>query len=100
MANIQPIQVWVDGSLKTAAQILVISRDDLSKVAQFYYELREADTTGVDKEGNEEFVPGALVSTGNVSMSGPDYENWNNATGDINKAAYEYVAGKLGLTLI
>lgn len=93
MAQIQPINIWKDGQVKTASQFtLRIIADDLATSCTFYYELKEADS--VDSEGNP--IYGAVLSVGNESMSGSDYTSWDGSNG----AAYSFVAGKLNITLV
>ena len=36
------------------------------------------------------------LADGNVSMSGEDYQNWD----DSNDGAYQYIAAKLNLTIV
>jgi hypothetical protein len=88
MVNIQPISVWKDGAEKTASVLhAVIINDDMSTNAQFYYQLKSADTE--DQSG--EFLVG-----GNIGMSGEDYQSWD----DSNASAYNYIADKLNLTIV
>jgi len=87
--KINDIQVWVNGEMKTANNLLVRSiADDLKSTATFYWEI-----SFVTEEGAQ-----SPVASGNQHISGTDYENWG-STGDINKEAYAYVAGKLNITL-
>lgn len=93
MAQIQPVSIWKDGQVKTASEFtLRIIADDLATSCTFYYELKEADS--VDGEGNP--IYGAVLSVGNESMSGQDYQNWDGS----NTAAYSFVAGKLNIVLV
>jgi hypothetical protein len=98
--TISPVGIWKDGKSYQANELSVISiNDDLKTAATFYYRLSEAPVEEVDGEGVKTVVsPGGLLADGNVSISGEDYDEWGTAS-DINLAAYEYVAGKLGLTL-
>ena len=91
--NIQPVSIWSNGQSKQASELDArIIYDDLSTSAQFYYELKEATTH--DSEGVATI--GAVLSVGNVAMSGQDYIDWDNS----NEEAYSYVASKLNLTII
>jgi hypothetical protein len=82
--NIQPVTIWANGESKQANELDArINYDDLATSAQFYYELRES--------GNN-----PSLSSGNVSMDGQDYIDWDNS----NEAAYAYIAGKLNLVII
>jgi hypothetical protein len=88
MVQISPIQIWVNGQNKTA-QVLDarIINDDLATSCTFYWELKEEST---------EETQGQQLAQGNVSMSGTDYENWDNS----NEEAYEYIAEKINVTLV
>jgi hypothetical protein len=84
--NIQPVSIWANGESKQASELDArIIFDDLATSCTFYYELKE-----VDEEGG-----GAVLSVGNVAMDNEDYSAWDNS----NEQAYEYIAGKLNLTL-
>ena len=91
--NIQPVSIWSNGQSKSASELDArIIYDDLATSATFYYELKEAivhDENGVASGG-------AVLSVGNVSMDSEDYQNWDNS----NEAAYQYIAGKLNLTIV
>lgn len=91
MKAIQNVQVWKNGEEKVAnAMGLILINDDLATNANFYYQLIASST---DEEGN---VSSEQLADGNVSMSGEDYQNWD----DSNDGAYTYVAGKLNLTIV
>lgn len=88
MVNIQPVSVWKDGVEKSASILqAVIINDDMATNAQFYYQLKSADT----EEQSGEFLVG-----GNVGMNGDDYQAWD----DSNAQAYQFIANKLNLTII
>jgi hypothetical protein len=88
MAQIQPVSIWKDGSLKTATQFSLISiNDNLESSATFYYQLME--------EG-EEGSAGATLSVGNLSLSGEEYDSWDGS----NSAAYTWSAGELNIVLV
>lgn len=97
MAKIEAISIWKDGSAHEADQISIhIVHDDLLSSAVFYY--RMFGTIPPTEEGAEP-TSGPTLSEGNVSISGEDYDAWGDQE-NVNRAAYEYVCGKLGLTLI
>jgi len=86
--QIQPVNIWVNGSVKVAEQT-------------FYYELKEADVTTQDSEGNDVTTQGSVIAVGNLGMDGESYQDWGNQSGvDINTWAYDWAAGKLNLTII
>jgi len=102
MAQIQPVSVWKDGQVKTAEEFSLRSiGDDLESSAQFYYELKEADVTTQDSEGNDVVTKGSVVAVGNLSMGGQDYEDWGTQSGvDINAWAYQWAADELNVVLV
>jgi len=85
--NIQPVSIWANGQSKQASELDArIIYDDLATSCTFYYELKE-----VLEEGG-----GSVLSVGNIAMDNEDYQNWDKS----NEQAYEYIAGKLNLTII
>lgn len=98
MANIQPVQIWVNGEVKTASVFTLRSiNDDLETSATFYYELKEADSQNPD--GNT--ISGSTLANGNCNMSGQDYTDWGDQSGNnINQWAYDWAAGQLNITII
>ena len=98
MANIQPVQIWSNGSLKTAEVFILRSiADDLETSATFYWEMKEADSQ--DPDGNP--ISGSVLANGNLGMSGQDYQDWGNQSGtNINTWAYEWAADQLNITII
>lgn len=102
MAKIQPVSVWSNGQVKTAEVFnLNSNRDDLATIANFSYELREADVITQDSEGNDVVTPGSVIVVGNINMFGQDYQNWASQPGeDVNTWAYNWAAGQLNLVII
>lgn len=92
MKQIQPFQIWVNGSLKTASFLSAATiNDNLSDQAVFYWQLFEA-IENTDMQGQQ-------LAQGNLTLSGSDYQTWNSQT-DANEWAYNWIATQLGLTLI
>ena len=92
MAQIQGIQIWNEGSVKTAEEFSLRSiSDDLSSSATFYYELREANTVDGDN-----IISGQVLRNGNFSMGGEEYDSWD----DSNASAYTWAAAKLNIILV
>jgi hypothetical protein len=90
MKAINAVQVWKNGEEKQANMFnLVLINDDLATNANFYYQLLASST---NVEGN---VSTEHLADGNSSMSGEDYLDWDGS----NDAAYNFVAGKLNLTI-
>jgi hypothetical protein len=90
--QIQPVNIWKDGSLKTATQFSLISiNDNLESSATFYYQLME------EVQGEDGVVSaGAVLSVGNLSLSGEEYDSWDGS----NSAAYTWSAGELNIVLV
>jgi hypothetical protein len=94
MVQIEPIQIWVNGQNKTASILDArIINDDLATSCTFYWELKEASIPATEDTPEQS---GASLAQGNVSMSGTDYENWDNS----NEEAYEYIAEKINVTIL
>ena len=88
MKQIQPIQIWVNGSVQTGNYInAYIINDNLQDSATFYWSIFTAEA-----DGNK-------LSEGNLTIVEPDYSVWD-STADINLAAYQWICDQLGLTLI
>lgn len=82
MKPIQPIQIWNNGTSKQASILnAYVVNDNLKDAATFYYSLL-TDTSEV-------------ISQGNITMDGSDYNGWL-----TNEYAYDFIANKLGLTLL
>jgi len=92
MKKIQSIQIWVNGSVQTGSWLgAYIINDNLSDSAQFYWWIAE--------NGSEADSVGATLTSGNLTIAGQSYIDWNNGS-DINEYAYVWIADQLGLTLI
>ena len=88
MKQIQPVQIWDNGSVKTGNFIKAyIINDNLLNSATFYWSIYTAETGG------------NKISEDNLTINEPDYSVWDN-TADINLAAYQWICSQLGLTLI
>ena len=85
MKNIQPFDIWKDGSVTTASRLsLKITYDDLNTEAVFEYHLSD--------ENNNSLVNGTFL------ISGDDYQNWGQSL-DSNSDAYNLASTKLNLTI-
>jgi len=88
MKQIQPVQIWNNGSVQTGSFInAYIINDNLENSATFYWSIYTAE------------IGGNKISEGNLTISEPDYSVWD-STADINLAAYQWICSELGLTLI
>ena len=93
MKPIEPVTIWKNGESQEANLLnAIIINDNLESCCSFYYSLCSSG------EGTEAMplVIGQTLADGNVTMSGEDYNNWDNS----NEAAYVYIAEKLNLTII
>lgn len=94
MKTIQPVNVWLNGSVQVATKFGMDSIfDNLEDSATFYYQLFSST---LDAESNEVLTQ---VAQGNLSMTGADYENWDSSP-NINEAAYQWGATQLNLTIV
>ena len=85
MKQIQPIQIWVNGSLQTATVFnLIIINDNLLNSATFYWQLLDSAEV--------------KLADGNLTMGEPTYDQWGTST-DVNQWAYEWAATELNITL-
>ena len=85
MKQIQPIQIWVNGSLQTATVFnLIIINDNLLNSATFYWQLLDSAEV--------------KLADGNLTMGEPQYDQWGTAS-DVNQWAYEWAATQLNITL-
>jgi citrate synthase len=101
MKAITPVNIWHEGTLKEASLLVVNSSyDDLNTYASFSYRIMQELEA---PQGVPPMMPAMMpavmnmtVVSGQVSMNGQDYIDWDNS----NEAAYEYVAEKLNLTIV
>lgn len=88
MKAIEPVQIWVNGSVQTGNFInAYIINDNLKDTARFYWAIFNSET-----DGN-------VLSQGNLTLTGGDYIIWDEAN-DINLAAYQWICFQLNLTLL
>ena len=92
MKQIEPVQIWVDGSVQTGTWInAYIREDNLLDFAIF--------TWSIFADGAEPDTQGLQLTAGNLTINEPDYSVWD-STADVNLAAYQWICSELGLTLI
>jgi hypothetical protein len=92
MKSIEPVQIWVNGSVQNGTWINAnIINDNLQSFATFYW--------AIFADGLEPNTQGSQLSQGNLTINEPDYSVWD-STADINLAAYQWICDQLGLTLI
>ena len=82
MKKIQSIDIWQNGTTKTATKLYVQGTSvNLNESASFYWQL-------LTEEGHQ-------VANGNLGISGDEYKAWND-----DDYIYEIVANDLNLTLV
>lgn len=95
--KISPVTLWVNGESKEAKYLQVTGiNDNYESSATNYWQMF---TMNVDAEGVE--TQGEQVAAGNLTISGQDYIDWGDQPAmAINEWIYNWVAGKLNLTII
>lgn len=95
--QIQPVNVWVNGTSKEAKYLQVTGiNDNYESSATNYWQMF---TMVIDGEGVESV--GEAVTQGNLTISGQDYINWGDQPAmAINEWIYNWVATQLNLQLV
>lgn len=81
MRNIQPFNVWVNGTMQTATKIVATAQDNLQNYATFAWVLASDENS--------------QIASGNLTMTMPEYQNFTD-----NDFAYNWICEQLGLTLL
>ena len=96
MGNIQPIQVWYQGSNRTANIFNLYSKgDNLINSAVFEYSLIELIIDPIDPT----IQYSQTLISGQLYISGQDYIDWDSST-SANDWIYNWAATQLNLVLI
>jgi hypothetical protein len=83
MVNIQPVNIWINGEIKIAVSLDLISiNDNLQNSCLFQYFLFDAD--------------GVQLITGNITMIGQDYVEYT-ISANSNEYAYNWACTTLHL---
>jgi hypothetical protein len=91
MKQIEPVQIWTNGTLKTAEFLNATGINvTLGVSAGFYWNLM---TKVTDAEGNE--VAGESIAQGNLTMDGQDYQEWNQ-----DEFAWEWIAEQINVVIL
>jgi len=92
MKQIEPIQIWDKGTLKTAEYLQVTGiNDNYESSATTYWAL----FTKVDD------VAGEQISQGNTTIDGQDYINWGDQPAmAINEWIYNWVASQINVVIL
>jgi hypothetical protein len=91
MKQIEPVQIWTNGQVKTAEFLNAKGIDvTLGVSAGFYWNLL---TKVTDSEGNES--AGESIAQGNLTMDGQDYQEWNQ-----DEFAWEWIAEQINVVIL
>ena len=95
--KISPVNVWVNGTSKSAQYLQVTGiNDNYESSATNYWQMF---TMSVDAEGVE--TQGEAVAQGNLTIDGADYVAWGDQPAmAINDWIYNWVAIQLNLTIV
>jgi len=97
MKIIQSIEIWNNGTTKTAEYLQVIGiNDNYESSAINYWQLftKLTDAEGVDSVGEQ-------LAQGNLTISGQDYINWGNQPAmAINEWIYNWVANQINVVIL
>ena len=97
MKEIQPLQIWSNGTLKTAEYLQVTGiNDNYESSATNYWQLftKITDSEGVESAGEQ-------VAQGNLTISGQDYIDWGNEPAmNVNAWIYNWTATEINVVII
>jgi hypothetical protein len=97
MKQIEPLQIWNNGTSKTAEFLQVTGiNDNYESSATNYWQLfsKVTDAEGVESAGEQ-------VAQGNLTISGADYVEWGDVPAmSVNAWIYDWVANELNLVIL
>ena len=97
MKQIEPVQIWDKGILKTAEFLQVTGiNDNYESSATNYFALftKVTDAEGVESAGEQ-------IAQGNTTISGQDYINWGDQPAmAINEWIYDWVANQINVVIL
>jgi hypothetical protein len=97
MKQIEPLQIWNNGTSKTAEFLQVTGiNDNYESCATNYWQLfsKIVDAEGVESAGES-------VAQGNLTISGDDYVEWGDVPAmSVNAWIYDWVANELNLVIL
>jgi beta-lactamase class D len=97
MKQIEPVQIWTNGILKTAEFLQVTGiNDNYESSATNYFALftKVNDAEGVESAGEQ-------IAQGNTTISGQDYINWGDQPAmAINEWIYDWVANEINVVIL
>jgi len=97
MKQIEPVQIWTNGILKTAEFLQVTGiNDNYESSATNYFALF---TLVTDAEGVES--AGEQVAQGNLTISGADYIEWGDVPAmSVNAWIYDWTAEQINVVIL
>ena len=97
MKQIEPVQIWTNGILKTAEFLQVTGiNDNYESSATNYFALftKVTDAEGVESAGEQ-------VAQGNLTISGADYIEWGDVPAmSINAWIYDWTAEQINVVIL
>jgi beta-lactamase class D len=97
MKQIEPVQIWTNGTSKTAEFLQVTGiNDNYESSATNYWQIftKVTNAEGVESAGES-------VAQGNLTISGQDYIDWGDQPAmAINDWIYDWVANQLNLVIL
>ena len=97
MKQIQPVQIWTNGTLKTAEFLQVTGiNDNYESAATNFWAVY---TKVTDAEGNE--VAGEQIAQGNTTIQAQNYIDWGDQPAmAINAWIYDWVAEQINVVIL
>ena len=97
MKQIESVQIWTNGTLKTAEFLQVTGiNDNYESSATNYFALftKVTDTEGVESAGEQ-------VAQGNLTISGADYIEWGDVPAmSVNAWIYDWTAEQINVVIL
>jgi len=97
MKQIEPVQIWTNGILKTAEFLQVTGiNDNYESSATNYFALftKVTDAEGVESAGEQ-------VAQGNLTISGADYIEWGDVPAmSVNAWIYDWTAEQINVVIL
>ena len=97
MKQIEPVQIWTNGTLKTAEFLQVTGiNDNYESSATNYWALftKVTDAEGVESAGEQ-------VAQGNLTISGADYIEWGDVPAmSVNAWIYDWTAEQINVVIL
>ncbi len=103
MKQIEPVQIWTNGILKTAEFLQVTGiNDNYESSATNYWALftKVIEMRGINEDLPVE-VAGELIAQGNTTISGESYVEWGDVPAmSINAWIYDWTAEQINVVIL